>query len=234
MNVYLLLFASVLAGGLIGRLLHSYRILSVKILLTFSGGYLLSITVFHLLPMTYEAHNQHFGLWIMIGFSIQLLLEFMSKGMEHGHAHTELLRNKILPFTLLMGLFIHALLESLPIDFHPDKPSRNAFLLAIVIHKFPVSIILYATLSELTSNKWIIVGWMALFSLVAPLGAWLGKTLPFLKDHHGELNALVLGIFLHISTTILSESDQSHRFNFMKFTIVLIACVIAWLSVAHY
>ncbi len=234
MSPYLLLFASVFAGGLIGYLLHSHRSVSVKILLTFSGGYLLSIAVFHLLPEIFEVHDHKLGLWIMGGFFLQLILEFMSKGMEHGHAHTELFRDKVLPVTLLAGLFIHALLESLPIGAHTDEVSRNAFLWAIVIHKIPVSIILYAMLSELTPNKWIIAGWMVIFALIAPLGAWLGGTLSFLEDFYRELNALVLGMFLHISTTILFESNQSHRFNFVKFITVLIASAVAWFSVAHH
>jgi len=233
-NSYLLLFISVFAGGLIGYLLHSHRSVYVKVLLTFSGGYLLSIAVFHLLPEIYEVHNHFFGVWIMAGFFLQLVLEFMSRGMEHGHAHTELFRDKVLPFTLLAGLFIHALLESLPIGAHSNEVSRNAFLWAIVIHKLPVSIILYAMLSELTSNKWIILAWMAAFALIAPLGTWFGTQLTFLHEYYRELNALVLGMFLHISTTILFESNQSHRFNFAKFITVIVASTIAWFSVAHH
>ena len=33
--------------------------------------------------------------------------------------------------------------------------------------------------------------------------------------------ALVLGMFLHISTTILFESDESHKFNFLKLSLIV-------------
>lgn len=232
---YLYLISSVLAGSFIGLGLKKKSDgSSVKVLLTFSGAYLLSIGVFHLLPELYETHSHSVGLYIMGGFFLQLILEFFSKGIEHGHSHTELFKNKGLPISVLISLFVHALLESLPIGAHHNELSRNALLWGIVIHKLPVSVILFAMLSELTKNVWKIVGWMLLFAMIAPLGVYLGTALPFLGLYSKEITAVVMGIFLHISTTILFESAQSHRFNFMKLLVTLGAIVIAWFSVAHH
>ncbi|HSV89015.1 MAG TPA: hypothetical protein VLH61_10270, partial [Bacteroidales bacterium] len=39
--------------------------------------------------------------------------------------------------------------------------------------------------------------------------------------------AIVVGIFLHISTTILFETDENHRFNLMKFGVIIIGALAA-------
>jgi uncharacterized membrane protein YadS len=42
--------------------------------------------------------------------------------------------------------------------------------------------------------------------------------------------ATVIGIFLHISTTILFESNVDHRFNFYKMIAIIIGAGIAVLN----
>ncbi len=233
MKPYLFLILSVVGGSLIGAFITNRKSNSVKFLLTFSGAYLLSIGVFHLLPEMYEEHSHGIGFWIMGGFFIQLILEVFSKGIEHGHGHVELFRKGTLPFSVIISLFVHAFLESLPIGAHGGELSKNALLWGIVIHKLPVSIILYSMLKELTNNRFLILAMMALFALIAPLAVLVGDVLPILASYYRELTALTLGVFLHISTTILFESTQSHRFNLMKFSTILLAVLVAWFSVSH-
>lgn len=230
MNNYLLLIGAVALGSVIALAIKSQKAKSVKILLTFSGAYLLSIGVFHLIPEIYIDQDPTIGLYIMGGFFLQLILEFFSMGMEHGHAHTELFKSKGLPVSIILSLFLHALLESMPVGIHADHDHGNSFLWAIIVHKLPVSIILYTMLSEVFQSKWKIGIYMLAFALIAPVGVYLGANLSFLADYGKELTAIVLGIFLHISTTILFESTQSHKFNFLKFFITFLAAAIAWFS----
>jgi fucose permease len=42
--------------------------------------------------------------------------------------------------------------------------------------------------------------------------------------------AMVVGIFLHISTTILFESDEKHGFNLFKFIAIILGVGIAFLN----
>ena len=231
---YLLLISSVLTGSLISAFLRSQKDVSIKFLLVFSGAYLLSIGVFHILPEVYEVHDHSIGLWVMGGFFIQLILEVFSKGVEHGHGHPEHFKERGIPITVMVSLFLHALLESLPIGAHGDSVSSNTLLWGIVIHKLPVSIILFAMLTELTKNWGKIIFWMLLFAFIAPLGVWLGETLPILEQYYRQLTALTLGVFIHISTTILFESSKSHKFNFIKFFVTLLGVIVAWLSVSHH
>lgn len=207
---------------------------SIKFLLTFSGAYLLSIGVFHLLPEVYSGHDHYIGFWIMGGFFIQLILEVFSKGMEHGHGHVEMFHGKALPIGVLASLFLHALIESLPIALQHKHGGENALLWGIIIHKIPVSIILFSMIKELTSNWMKIIGVMLSFALIAPIGVFIGESIPELSQYARQLTALTLGVFLHISTTILFESSQSHRFNFKKLFATALAVLLAWLSVASH
>ena len=61
---------------------------NLKLLLAFSGAFLLSLTVFEMIPNLYSHDNSKtIGLFIMLGILLQIFLEFFSKGAEHGHVH---------------------------------------------------------------------------------------------------------------------------------------------------
>jgi zinc transporter ZupT len=227
------LVGAVVAGAAIGQWFFKSGLKNIKMLLTFSGAYLLGIGVFHLLPEIFDTHSHFYGLLIMAGFFVQLLLEALSKGLEHGHAHKELFNNKALPLGVVLSLFLHAFLESLPIGGHQHELSRSALVLGLIVHKIPVTVILFTMLKEFTTKFWKITLWLSLFALMAPLGILIGAKVSFFATYDNELLAFVFGIFLHISTTILFESSESHRFNLIKLSVILSALILAWLSVVH-
>ncbi|HEU4718246.1 MAG TPA: hypothetical protein VFU15_10445, partial [Bacteroidia bacterium] len=79
-------FASVMLSGL--------TVLAVKIpknpmrlLLAFSGAFLFALSLLHLIPELYRTEHFNAGIWILAGFLVQLLLEYVSQGIEHGHVH---------------------------------------------------------------------------------------------------------------------------------------------------
>ena len=84
LTIFLLIFAVVI-GGFIVSVVDAYKQKSlIKMMLAFSGGFLLSIAFVHFLPELYASEKaQEIGLFILIGFLIQLLLEFFSGGIEH-------------------------------------------------------------------------------------------------------------------------------------------------------
>lgn len=229
--IYLVL--SVLVGAMLAAALQRYRTSSIKFFLTFSGAYLLGIGVFHLLPEVYETHSHHYGLMIMAGFFVQLILEAFSKGLEHGHSHSEMFQGKGLPLGVLASLFLHAFLESLALGGESDPLGQKALLWGLLVHKIPVTIILYNMLQEFSKRWTFIAGWLLLFALMAPLGVLVGEWWPLLSRYSQELTAFVFGIFLHISTTILFEGNKSHRFNIYKLVVIVFALIMAWLSVSH-
>lgn len=71
---------------------------------------------------------------------------------------------------------------------------------------------------------------LGVFAAMAPLGAVAGQ-LPMLAGHHHWLLAMVIGIFMHVSTTILFESGEEHHYNLQKAIAIALGAGIAALGV---
>ena len=69
---------------------------------------------------------------------------------------------------------------------------------------------------------------LILFSLMTPIGSFLVIYIPYLIDFEPKITAWVMGMILHISTTILFESAENHKFNFKKLSVILIAVILAY------
>ena len=193
----------------------------LKLLLAFSGAFLLSITVFHFLPEVYHSDYKSVGLFIMIGILLQIILEFFSKGAEHGHVHIS--KNETtFPWLLFISLSIHSVLEGLPIDGHTN------LIYGIIIHKLPVAIILSTFFLASKMSKTKSLAFLLLFALMTPLGVFLSANFNFFENYRIQISAIVIGIFLHISTTILFESNEDHKFNITKLATIISAIIIAY------
>ena len=85
---YVILFLSVVIGSVL-VFIYKPNQKGLRLLLAFSGAYLLAITVLHLLPEVYQASEMgnKIGLLILFGILLQSILESFSKGIEHGHSH---------------------------------------------------------------------------------------------------------------------------------------------------
>lgn len=197
----------------------------VQLLLSFSGAYLLSITVLHLLPEVYHTQNASIGIYILLGLLIQLILDFFTKGAEHGHIH---IHNKnTFPWVLLISLSIHAFMEGIPLA---NFDHSHSLLWAIVIHKIPIAIILATFFVQSDNKKIYAIFFLTVFSLMTPLGNISGEYLTIFSTYKNEITALIIGVFLHISTTILFESSKEHSFNLLKFVSVLVGIIVALLA----
>ena len=69
---------------------------------------------------------------------------------------------------------------------------------------------------------------LTLFALMTPLGVLLSQETDIFKIYYSEISALVIGIFLHISTVILFESSEGHKFNLSKLISIIVAIAIAY------
>ena len=222
-----LLVASVIAGAIVVEIFKPKKSRNIQILLTFSGAYLLAVSLLHLLPELFH-HNTtpNIGLFILGGFLIQILLEYFSQGIEHGHFH----KSNIIPFSVLISLCLHALLEGVPLGGDLQEHTHNALLYGIVLHKLPVAIVLMTFFLQSGMRKQRAYIFLLIFALMAPLGVYAGNIFGALSNFHNEIMAIVIGIFLHISTTILFESTDGHRFSFTKIITIIIGTLLAILS----
>ncbi len=226
---YILSIAAVCIGFLIVYIFKPSDQKVLKLLLAFSGAFLLAITIFNLLPEVFEVHDhdhehghtKHIGIWIMVGILLQKVLEYFSKGAEHGHVHTNE-QTTTIPKLLFISLGIHALLEGFPIHH------TEGVLLGIFIHKIPIAIILTTFLFNTKIKKPLIALALAGFALMTPLGTFIAANFNMAQEYYQEISALVIGIFLHVSTTILFESNEGHTFNVTKLLIILMATLIAY------
>ncbi len=201
---------------------------TVQLFLSFSGAYLLSITVLHLIPEVFERQVHGIGVYILLGILLQTILEYFSKGAEHGHVHVHGDLKKI-PWLLVISLCIHAFVEGIPLH----GTENNTLLWGIVIHKIPVTLVLAAFLLHTNLSKVTIYSILVGFALMSPLGAHIPDYFTFFQKYYIEITAIIIGVFLHIATAILFESSQNHQFNIKKFVAVLIGFGISYLS-THY
>jgi hypothetical protein len=86
---YFFLIALPFISGSLSIFLQRKQAQVVRFLLTVSGGFLFGTVMLHLFPEVFEAQTQA-GIFIVIGFFIQLILEKFSEGVEHGHLHLDL------------------------------------------------------------------------------------------------------------------------------------------------
>jgi len=167
MNKFLFPILAVVLGFVLAFVTKKQKSWNTKLLLSFSGAFLLALTLFELLPEVYShLEPKATGLFIMCGIMLQIVLELFSKGAD--------------------------LLQS-----NYTKIQVGSFLLV--------------------------------FALMTPLGTWISHNSNVLANYTHYINAVVIGIFFHISTTILFESGDGHKFNFSKFISIILGVGVAYL-----
>jgi zinc transporter ZupT len=240
LGISLLISSVLFGGGLVLFLENRNGTKLIKPLLSFSGGFLISIAFIHFIPEIYAKHNESIGVYILIGFLVQLFLEYFSGGIEHGHMHVNKKGN--IPIVLFISLSIHSILEGIPLDaeFHKDiahlhahahehaghhhgEKSGQSLLFGVIFHNIPVAIALTTLLLRSGWKKWSSFVILFAFALTAPIGILIGHTSPELFQGFtaDAILAIVVGMFLHISTTIIFETSEGHRFNLMKLVTLL-------------
>jgi zinc transporter ZupT len=157
----------------------------------------------------------------MLGILFQIILEFFSKGAEHGHVHGHDKLQKM-PWLLFISLCIHAFLEGFPVG-HQHK-----LALGIAIHHFPIAIILTTFFVNAELNKKALFLFMVFFAIMTPLGTLASEILPIINSYYNEITAIVIGILFHISSTIIFESSEGHKFNIAKISMIVLGIVIAY------
>ncbi|MBZ9779125.1 ZIP family metal transporter [Psychroflexus sp. CAK8W] len=218
MNLLLPILA-VLIGFGISYFVYQKSI-TINLLLAFSGSFLLSVTVLEFLPDIYNSGVDSIGVYILGGILLQIMLEYLSGGAEHGHLHISKEKTSF-PFVLFISLCIHAFLEGIPIH------ENDHLLYAVIIHKVPIAIIIASFLFNTNLSKFKIIIFLLFFGIMTPLGSFVQANTALLDDIGLYLNAIVIGIFLHVSTTILFESSKDHKFNIYKFGIIVLGIVLA-------
>ena len=200
-------------------LFNKTNVYFLKLSLAFTGAFLFAISVLHLMPEVYQHTGSSIGIFILFGFFFQIILEFFSEGIEHGHTHVHKHHANTFPFTMMISLCIHSFIEGMPLS--QKFVDTHSLFLGILLHHLPVAFALVSMLiaSGISRSKSLL--YLALFALMVPAGSLFSNLVgsgivPDISKYYDQLMAVVIGIFLHISTTILFESNNDHRFNLYK------------------
>ena len=236
---YLVLLSSIVFGAFTVFGLRLTDAKRVKVLNAFTGAYLITLVMLHLLPDLYEPEAGVqlrplvIGGFILFGFFLQIAMDSISMGIEHGHAHE--IRGRM-AIGILAGLCLHAFVEALalgqsaePQSVH-DQASHHFLLVSVVVHNYPISIALLGMLLQSGMKKRSALLCLGLFAIMAPIGMYISG-FTGLAHYSRYLMAMVIGIFMHISTTILFESEDHHRVPVGKLIAVIVGLLLGIASV---
>lgn len=189
-----------------------------------ASGIFLGAALFHMLPdaigifslTPIGSHYPLAELWCAAGFLLLLFLERLSNYL----ANTQLIS-----YMLTFILIIHALIEGAALGISTTLATTSILFLAIIAHKSSETFALAVILNRGTFRLGQIILLILLFSIMTPLGIFLGTTF----DHHllvnqGQLftasfNAFAAGTFLYMSTLhhINHHKNRHHAENLWEF-----------------
>ena len=243
---YIIFIAIVMASGLSVRWFNLAEKGILKILLAFSGAYLLGVSFFHLVPEVFYSKLKQPGLYILLGYLIQIALDYFSKGIEHGHVHVN--KNETnFPWAVFLSLCLHSFFEGMPVIEHNHAHAGDVghnhgvshdinlpFVTGVMLHKIPVALVLGSLFIKLNIKATKALLFLFIFALTFPLGSIFSlivedNLLHHINNLHQIISALVIGVLLHISTMILIESSDQHRYSFIKLVSILIGFALAWM-----
>jgi zinc and cadmium transporter len=229
----LILFFSAFLGGSAIFLVKSDKSQLLKLILSFSGAYLFAITVLHLIPDAYSGvDSNEIGIYILIGFLLQVFLEQFSEGVEHGHIHKHD-DKQLFPYGIMISLCLHAFLEGMPLA----KDQHNALIFGISLHHIPAAFALASILLQSHFKRASILFYIGVFAIMAPLGFCVSYgisngSIGGVEAYFNKMMGIVIGIFLHISTTILFESGVDHKVSKRK--MIAVICGVAIALIGYY
>lgn len=233
---YFILFFFPLTGGILALLIQQTKTQHLKLFLAFSGAFLFAITVLELIPEVYGFDPEMAGFLVLLGFFFQIAIDHFSKGIEHGHLHFHPRQNSF-PFPVFFALSAHAILEGMSLGSGVlEESTQESLIFGIGLHEIPAAFAL-ATLFKLAQlKKRAIYFYISIYAMMVPAGCLMGHLLLegqlISEAFRFGLMAVVIGVFLHISTTILFENSDDHSFSRYKLMAVILGIGVA-LAAGH-
>lgn len=236
---YLILFcATVLAVVSVELFRRRITETAIDVLSAFTGAFVLGILVFHMLPEVYSGGLSPLrtGLCIMTGLLIQTGLDFFTRGVDHGHAHTPHSGHTdqgALTLGMFISLALHTFLESTPIlagEHHGHTHTHaslqteglSPLLISIALHTIPMAIVLYLLILRRVHSRIKAWGAMTLFALAGPLGILAGARLEFIHHYYSAALAVVIGILLHVSSVMLFDCETALYGKTRKLAVIVL------------
>lgn len=197
-------------------------------LLLFSGAFLFSVCLSHLIPESIVHYSTEYtGLLIVAGFFGQYIIQHFSHGVDHGHRCDHLSDKKYI-WSLFTAMALHSFFEGLPLStgFFSTE-SLIPIYIAIALHKIPSAMIILNVFFNATKNMKYSIGIMLIFSLITPVAALIGfllsQKVSVFTDIIPYIIPIVAGSLLQIATTIFFESSgKHHKISSVKWFLIII------------
>lgn len=228
-----ILFIFPFLGGVAANLIKDQKVLQLKLLLSFSGAFLISVCSLNLLPEIYHHGGTNIGYYVLAGFFLQIIIDQFSKGIEHGHLHVHDVQS--VPYSVFAALSLHAFMEGMGVGANIfEEKVQNSFIFGIALHELPAAFALITVVKHSRHDKRNIYLLLVLYALMVPAGAILSHNLHIQNwvsdDFFFALLAIISGVFLHISTTILFENSDNHKFTRYKLIAICVGIALALLA----
>lgn len=235
-SILILIFLAVILVGIFADFFQRKITYLNKYVIPFGISFVLSLIFLHILPELYQSNNALIGLFFVIGFALQLLIELLSKGIEHGHVHASKKHDGVkLIIPLMIGLCIHSFIEGMPlialgdqnhIGHHHQHISETSeiYLIMIIVHKLPIAAILMFFFLKHINQVWKRYLLLFIFAITAPLGALAGYLISN-SNTANEISILLLalstGMLLHISTLLVFEKYHNNREKWTNIVLII-------------
>lgn len=249
MTILILIGVVLITSGIV--FLFSERIKAKhRLFSTFSAALVASLIFVHILPDVYSSSNaKWFGVALLGGLILQLILEKITHGVGHDHDHSHAQNHKSILIGVMLGLGAHAMIEGMPILLdHNDEDTEMVevhthehhghehisatdnqltlkFVSAVFTHKVPVTIMLSLFLLSVGVGRVRFFLLIGIFAAMTPIGAFLGKALmdnPNFGQFTTYLVAVSTGMLLHIITSILFEHGHSRKETNLHILLIVI------------
>lgn len=218
---YLILILTCLLSGSFALVFQKNEKI-IKAVEVFGGAFLLAVCFLDILPSIYTKiaidNNTNLfliiGLFVLFGFFLQLILEFLPQSKS----------KRSNAMMLLLGVSLHAFFEGFALVTFGKI--NTLLLIGIIIHNIPLAIILINSFMAMNISKKKSFILLFLFSIMGPLGAIINNIIPVFSKYNEFILAFVVGILLHVSVSILFDTKENNKYNFIRLLIVVIAFVI--------
>ena len=230
-----IIFAAGFAGGLLSFIIPHEKQKLINYLLIATGAYLFSVLMRHIIPHATAHYGENILVWVLAGFFLQHVIQQLSQGVEHGHAHI----HEHLPLQkliyIMLGLSIHAFFEAAPlVESHSQQNIFSGLLYGLILHKVPECFALACLVSHTVKTNFQRLIWVISFSLITPIAIALFVSYQqsnlFSQNIFGAAIGLICGTLLHISTTIIFETTNSkHQIKWYKILCLIIGFAVSLL-----
>ncbi|OGT21920.1 MAG: hypothetical protein A3C55_01280 [Gammaproteobacteria bacterium RIFCSPHIGHO2_02_FULL_42_13] len=212
---------------------------------TFSGGIFLGVGLIHLLPEA-QSYLNHSTSSYPLAFAICAFTILVLYVIEEGAYKliSPASHESWMVYLLIIVLSIHSFVEGTALGVEVTLPSLLVIFIAIISHKSAEAFALGVKLRHSKMNRVVTIKAMCLFSLITPLGIFLGAELIHVLHQTagymaiGVFDAIAAGTFIYIATFHSSSShvhENDHTVSvFLKVSafalgLVLMAIVAFWI-----